>query len=396
MSVAPRPMDCDVAIVGGGPAGCLTAAHLPRSLRTLIFEEHERAGVPTQCAGLVTERVVHAAKAESAVLNAIDGALIHFPDGRALCLQAKGTKAVVVDRRRFDEHCRELALDAGAEYLEGHRYTGLKQGVGSIDLSVNKGHLALSYATHLVVGADGYRSQVGQACGLSAPREFVRGIQVDLEGDWEERSSVGVYLGLSTAPGFFAWTIPCGEFVRVGLCIAEGHETPHHYLQALLGRLKLDTRRRSAIYSGVVPLGPPRRIVAERVLLVGDAAGQVKPLSGGGLYPGQEGARLAAKTIASAFAESDLSEVALRRYEREWRSGLGKEIERGYRVRKAFLKLDDADLNEVGRMLDREEVRNVLCTGDIDHPTALAPAILRNAPGLLRFSPQVLSSLVMG
>jgi digeranylgeranylglycerophospholipid reductase len=389
-------MDCDVAIIGGGPAGCLTAANLPRSLRTLIFEEHEKAGVPTQCAGLVTERVVHTAKAEGSVLNSIDGAVIHFPDGRGLRLQANEVKAVVVDRRIFDESCRELALDAGAVYREGHRFTALEHGMGSIDLAISKGHLDLRCAAQLVVGADGYRSLVGQACGLPASREWVRGIQVDLEGGWEDDRAVGVYLGLGTAPGFFAWTIPCGDFVRVGLCVAEGHDSPNRYLQALLARLKLDARRRLAIYSGVVPLGPPRRIVADRALLVGDAAGQVKPLSGGGLYAGLEGAKLAAKTIASAFAESNLCEGALRRYEREWRSGLGREIERGYRVRKAFLKLDDDDLNDVGRMLDREDVRAILCTGDIDHPTTLAPAVLRKAPGLLRFSPQVLSSLVMG
>ncbi len=74
-----EPMDCDVAIVGGGPAGCLTAANLPRSLRTLIFEEHERTGVPTQCAGLVTERVVRSVGAEGTMLNRIDGAVHPFP-----------------------------------------------------------------------------------------------------------------------------------------------------------------------------------------------------------------------------------------------------------------------------------------------------------------------------
>ncbi len=389
-------MDCDVAIVGGGPAGCLTAANLPRSLRTLIFEEHERTGVPTQCAGLVTERVVRSVGAEGTMLNRIDGACIHFPDGRVLRLKADGTKAVVVDRRLFDERCRDLAVKAGAEYLNNHHFTGLEKGTNGIAVKVGHGHLELTCRSKLVVGADGFRSDVGRACGLPGPKELLRGIQVDLEGEWEEESSVGVHLGHGTAPGFFAWTIPCGDFVRVGLCVPEGGENPNHYLQPFLGKMKLDMRKRRAIYSGAVPLGPPGRFVAEGVLLVGDAAGQVKPLSGGGLFTGHEGARLAAKTISSAFANTELDLRSLRRYEREWRSGLGREIERGYRVRKAFLKLDDDDLNEVGRLLDKEEVRAILSNGDIDHPTELAPSVLRRAPGLLRFSPKVLSSLLLG
>jgi digeranylgeranylglycerophospholipid reductase len=389
-------MDCDVAIVGGGPAGCLTAANLPRSIRTLIFEEHERTGVPTQCAGLVTDRVVRLVGAEDTTLNRIDGACIHFPNGRVLRLKAEVTKALVVDRRLFDERCRDLAVNAGAEYLNNHHFSGLDRGTDGITVKVGHGRLELNCRSKLIVGADGFRSDVGRAVGLPGPKELLRGIQVDLEGEWEEASSVGVHLGHGTAPGFFAWTIPCGDFVRVGLCVPDGWENPNHYLQKFLIKMRLDSRKRRAIYSGAVPLGPPGRFVEDRVLLVGDAAGQVKPLSGGGLYTGLEGARLAAKTISSGFAASELDLKSLRRYEREWRSGLGREVERGYRVRKAFLKLGDDDLNEVGKLLDKEEVRSILSRGDIDHPTELAPSVLRRAPGLLRFSPQVLSSLLPG
>ena len=245
-----------MAIVGGGPAGCLTAANLPSSLRTLIFEEHERTGVPTQCAGLVTERVVRSVGAEGTVLNRIDGACIHFPDGRVLRLQADRTKAVVVDRRLFDERCRDLAVRSGAEYLQNHRFTGLERGTNGIALKVGHGHLELTCRSKVVVGADGFRSDVGRASGLPGPKELLRGIQVDLEGEWEEESSVGVHLGHGTAPGFFAWTIPCGGFVRVGLCVPDGGENPNHYLQAFLSRMKLERGRGGPSIPGRCPWAP--------------------------------------------------------------------------------------------------------------------------------------------
>ncbi len=161
-----------MAIVGGGPAGCLTAANLPRSLRTLIFEEHEQTGVPTQCAGLVTERVVRSVGAEGTVLNRIDGACIHFPDGRVLRLKADATKAVVVDRRLFDERCRDLAVKAGAEYLNNHHFTGLERGTNGI--AVEGG--ARASGTDLPIQACGRRGRLSLRCGEGVRTAGAQGI----------------------------------------------------------------------------------------------------------------------------------------------------------------------------------------------------------------------------
>ncbi|HSV42484.1 MAG TPA: FAD-dependent oxidoreductase, partial [Methanomassiliicoccales archaeon] len=97
-------MRCDLAIVGGGPVGCMTAAFLGPGYDVAILEEHRSAGDPVQCAGLVAPRVVELTGATSTVLNRIDSVHLHFPDGRDIYVKGNGTKALVMDRGRFDEH----------------------------------------------------------------------------------------------------------------------------------------------------------------------------------------------------------------------------------------------------------------------------------------------------
>ncbi|HSV42887.1 MAG TPA: hypothetical protein VLH13_05700, partial [Methanomassiliicoccales archaeon] len=129
--------------------------------------------------------------------------------------------------------------------------------------------------------------------------------------------------------------------------------------------------------------------------LVGDAAGQVKPLSGGGLFTGLSAAKMAAEVAGRALKGRDMSASFLKSYETMWRRSIGRDISRAYWVRKAFVRMKDGDLDEAGRLMDRQEVREVLSKGDIDHPTEIAGELLRRAPGLLRFSPQLLASLIL-
>ena len=132
------------------------------------------------------------------------------------------------------------------------------------------------------------------------------------------------------------------------------------------------------------------------MMLVGDAAAQVKPISGGGLFSGLTAATLAADVASRCLAEDDCSARRLRQYDRDWKERVGKELDRGYRVRRAFVRMDDDALDAAGRILDTEESRNVLGQGDIDHPTAIAKDLLKAAPGLMRFAPQLLASMFMG
>ena len=308
-----------------------------------------------------------------------------------LRLDGNETKAVVVDRFKFDQRCKDRAVSAGARYVTGAKF---------LDYEVTEKGIALWLDGHedvsckLLVGADGYKSSVSKMAGLPPPRDLVKGIECDVAHRMAEQSHVHVYLGEKVAPGFFAWKIPCGDFTRIGLCISEGKGPPSTYLKSLMEKEKLDGAKRLANYSGVIPLGTRGKTYAERLMIAGDAAAMAKPLSGGGLFTGMISAECAATTAMEALEKNDLSERALSQYQRLWKEKIGKELDRGYRVRKVFVRLSDRKLDDAGKLFSRPDVMAILESGDIDRPTELAPAILRSVPSLLRFSPQILGSLL--
>ncbi len=385
-------MESELLVIGGGPAGCCFAARAAKGALVTILEEHPEIGRPVQCTGLVAPRVVDMAKAKDSVLCALHGARFHFPAGTIIDFRSTEVKAMVVERRAFDQRCAEAAIDAGSKILTSSRLAKATIGEDGVDARFLREGRSEKCLADLIVGADGYKSRVSEIAGLPPAKERIKGLQVDLDIK-DESDILDVYVGKKVAPGFFAWRIPCGDFVRVGVCISQGSDTPNYYLQSLLRRLELDDARILDRISGVIPIGSPPRTYANRTLLVGDAAGQAKPLSGGGLYTGMTAAGIAAEVALAALREGDPSAERLSEYQRRWKEEIGRELDRGYLMRRAYLRLSDKRLEALGRTLDRPEVKEVLSTGDIDFPSLLAPQMIKAAPALLRFAPHVLRSM---
>jgi len=384
--------ECDFLVVGGGPSGMTFAAAVGKRAKVVVVEEHETIGQPVQCTGLVAPRVVDMAGARGTVLNRLRGGYFHFPGDQVVEVRGKGTKAVVVDRAAFDQTCAELAEDQGAEIALGERFIDADLGDRITAHCLNRKG-SCNYAAKLIVGADGYKSNVAKMAGLEGPKDQVRGVQMDIRHEEDDQEMLNVYLGKKVAPGFFAWKVPCGEMTRVGLCVSRSQDAPLTFFNPLLERLGLRDKERMRVISGMIPIGPPPRTFAERTLVIGDAAGQAKPLSGGGLYTGMVAAECAAKTALESLEGNDFGAEALSSYEERWKTELGRELDRGFLVRRAFIKLSDRKLEEVGRILSREDVRQVLSEGDIDFPADLAPRVLKTAPSLLKFAPSFLGAL---
>lgn len=383
-------MKCDVLVAGGGPTGCFAAANMAGELDVKVLEEHSRVGEPVQCAGLVTPRVVEMASASDTVLNAIDGAYVHFPGGRVIELQGNEVKAVVVDRGEFDRRCASMAIKAGAEVLSGTKVDRAERTADGFQVNTALGELEC----RAVLAADGYRSGVARSLGLGQARDLVRGVEVDLRVRAEDQRKVRVFLGNAVAPGFFAWAIPCGDLTRVGLCVARDKGTPQDYLPRLLEAQGWSGAERVRTYSGAIPLGHIPVTYADRLLVAGDAAGMAKPISGGGLFTGMTAGKLAAETFLEAFRSGDLSGRALSAYEDRWKAVYGRELRNSYRVRKVFVRMCDRDLDKAGARLDTERAKAVLATGDIDFPTALAPGLMRTCPSLLAIAPLLIFRLL--
>ena len=384
-----------MVVIGGGPVGSTFAAQTA-SCSTVVIEEHDEVGSPVQCAGLVHPRVVEMAHAEGTVLNTITGFRLAFPGGRNLEVRSNDPKAVVIDRARFDRICSARAEDEGADILTGLEFRGFQRDGHKLRIKLHGPNGPGEMTTDLLVGADGYKSRVGKEAGIGPAREVIRGIQVDLDVRMDEPSLVEVLIGDKVAPGFFAWVLPCGDFTRVGLGVGNDNGAPNKYLTALIKKKGLEDAERLRMISGAIPIGPPKKTYADNILIVGDAAAQTKPLSGGGLYTGMRAARWAAMTAVEALRSRDLSAKRLSEYEDRWRADIGKELDRGLLIRRAFVKMTDKKLDEIGRLLDRDDAREVLATGDIDYPSKIASPLLRQVPSLIKFSPQLIGSLIRG
>jgi digeranylgeranylglycerophospholipid reductase len=175
-----------------------------------------------------------------------------------------------------------------------------------------------------------------------------------------------VYFG-DMAPGFFAWLVPTAPGMgRVGL-LARRDAGLHlkKWLQLLAGKGKIAGTDFQPNYAAI-PLKPPARTYGERMIAVGDAAGQVKPVSGGGIYYGLIGAEIAAGILCRALTEDDLSAKSLSRYERAWRKKLGGEIRTGYRARQLFERMSDQQIDRLFKLIK---------AGGIDEALLKAPNV---------------------
>ena len=382
----------EVLVIGAGPAGSTAAACLARDHEVVLVEEHPRPGSPVQCAGLVTPRGVPPS-ASHTVLNKVRGAKIHSPMGYVLTLEAKDTRAYVIDRARFDMSLFQKAVDEGVSAMPGSKVVSVAQDDGAVTTSFESGGVRRDVSSSVAIGCDGYRSAARKAAGLPPAKHMLMGIQVDLAGAESDPDFVELYLGENVAPGFFGWAIPAGDTTRVGLCTWNADHAPAVYLKRLLSRPEFSKARKVSSSSGMIPIGPGRTARSGRILLAGDAACHAKPLSGGGVYTGIRGAELSAECVHAFLVTGE--EAALEDYDPLWKEAFGKELAKAFRLRKIFVSLSDKKMDKALRIFSDPSLLALLEEkGDIDYPASLSTQVLKLAPKLAQFSPQLIESLL--
>ncbi|MEW5937601.1 MAG: NAD(P)/FAD-dependent oxidoreductase, partial [Candidatus Thermoplasmatota archaeon] len=368
--------------------GSKTAALLAQAgVEVVVLEEHREVGRPLHCAGLVSLRTLdHLTDAE--VLEEIRGVRVYPPDGEALEIIAPEPRAVVIDRVACDRTLASMAAGAGAEMRLGIRVKEVKIGEEGVRLFTSQEEIN----ARLVIGADGVRSIVRRSLGAPQPQELLPAASAEVQRpeDWG-KGLVDLYIGRKVAPGFFAWAVPAGDVLRVGVATTPD-TSPRKYLKRLI---EAHHWRSITIHGGAIPIGRLKRLHGERALLVGDAAGHVKPLSGGGLLLGQLCARHCARHALDALRSGDLSVRGLGGYTRACEEEYGKERRRALMMRKVFTSLTDEEMRKAVELLRSPGVLDVIAAeGDIDFPSKLVKPVLARAPKLMRFSPQLLKALL--
>ncbi len=376
-------MEYDVVIVGGGPIGCFVGRLIAESGRkVLILEEHKEVGEPPHCAGLVSPEVLAISRVEDEViLNRIRGANIYGYDGTSLSFLGEKTYALVIDRILFDKRMAVKAEDSGAEVLKDSRAVKFERDSRAIVVTFKRGSNEYKVKALLVIGADGAHSTVAKFFKLSPPQEIIYGFQIEGELNCPTPEQVDVILDNETSPGWFSWIIPINEgYARIGLGI-NVRRNPREYFEKLCSKWEPLKSFKSSnikrVMGGLIPIGLVERSFTDNVMLVGDAASQLKPLSGGGLYLGLLAGIICSKVALEALDKGDFSSNTLSKYQKLWMKSVGKEIKLGMRLRKIFLGLTDKEKSDLLKILDNRETKSmILSVGNIDHPWRVAYKIM--------------------
>jgi geranylgeranyl reductase family protein len=312
-----------------------------------VLERHAQPGEQVCCTGIISQECVNSfAIDKNVILRQANSARLFSPSGNLIRLWREQTQACILDRVAFDRAMAERAKNKGARYQLNSLARSLEVGDDRVRIEAVCLGEELNLEARAVVIAAGFGSALAGKLGLGRVGDFVTGAQVEVEAKGIDE--IEVYFGEEIAPGFFAWLVPTlPSRARVGLL---SRRSPELYLKRLISSLqaqgKIASDKAEPRYGGV-PLKPLPRTYGERLLVVGDAAGQVKPTTGGGVYYGLLCADIAADTLHQALIDDNLLAKNLAKYQRAWRRKLGRELEIGYYARKFYERLSDKQIDRV-------------------------------------------------
>lgn len=355
----------DVVIVGAGPAGSHAAYELASSgYDVAVFEEKAAPGVNACCTGIISSECFRSLRLDTEVLLAQANSVKFFsPSGKCFRVQSSKVQAYVVDRRMLDKAMASKAQSRGAHYLFSARVLDIAPDTDRMQVEASCAGAREIFNARSVILANGLRPKLSQKLGMGRIRGFMVGAQVEI--DTKGIDEPEVHFGREIVPGSFAWVVPVSAnraYVGV-LTKSQAKLRLRKFLDTLCSRGRM-TSRDVEIRQKAIPLGTLDRSYGDRVLAIGDAAGQVKPTTGGGIYFGHIGARIAAQVLGDALSSGDLTAGSLSRYESGWKAKMGKELSRGYWLRRACARLTDRQIERVLDVFSSSGMAQALLNSD--------------------------------
>ncbi len=391
-------LEVDVLVIGAGPTGSTAARYAAAGgARTLLIEKRQEIGTPVRCGEAIGRNwldAVDLAPSAAFVARGIEASRVFSPDGTALSIAgyagAKG--GYVVERDLFDRALAKEASRAGAAIEIKTSALGLLRDRERVVGAVCE-HMGETWNVRaaVVIGADGFESQVGRWAGMTSPlrtRDLVSCLQVTLVGVAGDAAYSDLHLG-SEAPGGYAWVFwKAADVANVGLGIPlsrlRDRAEVKRYLDAFIARRPGLAKGEpiEEVAGGVTTSLPVERSAMAGLLLAGDAARLIDPLTGAGIENGLLSGRLAGETAARAVREGDTSAESLQAYDRAWRSRLEEDLARHYLVKEGLQKLDDATIDRVFHAIAEADLRPLTVRSVIDVLRSRAPEVLRAFEGL--------------
>jgi geranylgeranyl reductase family protein len=356
-------MDYDVVIAGGSVAGLLCAREIAaKNHKVLVIEEDYEIGTPEHCGGVVSIPAMDdlgIIPMRATLDNKIRSASITSPSGKRFTLDARPQQVIVLDRREFDKQIAHQAQVNGAEIRVRSSLREItKDGVRTSDGEIK---------CKIVVDARGVSSLINKD-----RTGTLQSAQYEVFADWIDKERIEVHLDQEKYPGFFAWVIPTRrDEAKIG--VAGRGINPALVIEEFLKKKgKYSTIRK--IFAPIWVKGSIKEFVSGNIVTIGDAAGQAKPTTAGGIYSSGLGGILAGKAI-SKFLESG-KESTLQEYQREWTGKFGKEFEHMLLARSLLERLDNKSIDSIFDSITPNILNEISKEGSFDFHTISVAKIL--------------------
>ena len=350
-------MDYDVVIAGGSIAGLFCAREIANSGHSvLVLEEDYEIGTPEHCGGLVSTSglgelgIIPRSKTFN---HMIESAEVFAPNGNSFTINSKKQKVAEINRRELDKQIAHQAQKNGADIKVRTSFQELtNDGVRTSDGEKK---------CKIVIDARGVSALVNK------DRDgILSSAQYEIYADWIKKGKVEVYFDQEKYPGFFSWIIPSGEGTgKVGVA-GRGINAADALEKFLSKKGKYSTIRK--IFAPIWIKGPIEKFVSDRLVIVGDAAGQSKPTTAGGIFSCGMAGIFAGQAIAK-FLESG-NKYDLEEYQKNWKQMFGKEFEKQLFARKLLERLDNQTINKLFESITPEIVKDISEKDDFDFHTS--------------------------